>query len=280
YIAHLVDLDIPVLADRGRYGGYRLARGYRLPPLMLTDDEAIAVVIGLQGGGRPGGSDLARATAASKVRRVLPDRLAARLDALLRTPGLADDLPRPEAPDGTVLLTLADAVERHRMTAMTYTDRLGRAGERTVAPHGLALVGGRWYLAAHEPARGGIRVFRLDRITDVRATAESFDPPADVDALALVQESRATTPYRHTVQLRVLGPLAEVRAQWPAELAVIDPPDAAGWCRVVIRAESLDWLPRLIAGSDLPLIVDRPAELQERVRELGARLIASAATAP
>src|SRR5580658_1138222 len=84
YVDHLIDLDIPVESVRGRYGGYRLATGYRLPPLMLSDDEALAVLLGLIAGRRTGlAAGTASETAAAKIRRVLPERLARRLDAVL-----------------------------------------------------------------------------------------------------------------------------------------------------------------------------------------------------
>src|SRR3954447_21606581 len=110
YVGHLIDLDVPVESVRGRYGGYRLPRGYRLPPLMLSDDEALAVLLGLVAGRRAGlatttGTGTANETAAAKIRRVLPAGLAERLDAVLESlaftaePG---DLPRPQT---GVLLT-------------------------------------------------------------------------------------------------------------------------------------------------------------------------------
>src|SRR5271167_1445983 len=99
YVDHLIDLDVPVESVRGRYGGYRLAPGYRLPPLMLSDDEAVAVLLGLVAGRRTGllaGAGAASETAAAKIRRVLPERLARRLDALLGS--LAFTAPPGEAP--------------------------------------------------------------------------------------------------------------------------------------------------------------------------------------
>src|SRR5512146_3226315 len=123
YVDHLLDLDVPVESVRGRYGGYRLAPGYRMPPLMLSDEEALAVLLGLVAGRRSGlmtlstdiGAGTASETAAAKIRRVLPQRLARRLDAVLGSLAFTGS-PDPEstAPDSGVLLCIADAVSHHR----------------------------------------------------------------------------------------------------------------------------------------------------------------------
>src|SRR5438876_1154627 len=116
YADHLTDLDVPVESVRGRYGGYRLGPGYRLPPLMLSDDEALAVLLGLAAGRRSGllaGTGTASETAPAKIRRVLPGRLARRLDALLGSVAFTAPPASADAADSAVLLSVADAV-RHR----------------------------------------------------------------------------------------------------------------------------------------------------------------------
>ena len=112
YADHLLDLDVPVESVRGRYGGYRLAPGYRMPPLMLSDDEALAVMLGLIAGRRIGlvtATGTASETAAAKIRRVLPGRLARRLDAVLGSLAFTASPGQTPAPDGAVLLSIADA---------------------------------------------------------------------------------------------------------------------------------------------------------------------------
>src|ERR1700693_290670 len=116
YVDHLSDLDVPVESVRGRYGGYRLASGYRMPPLMLSDDEALAVLLGLVASRRTGlvtTTGAASETAAAKIRRVLPERLARRLDAVLDSLAFTGPPGETPAPDTGVLLSIADAV-RHR----------------------------------------------------------------------------------------------------------------------------------------------------------------------
>jgi len=149
YVDHLIDLDIPVRSVRGRYGGYRLAPGYRMPPLMFTDDEALAVMLGLVAGLRAGlvtASATAMENAAAKIRRVLPEALGRRLDALLATADFTTAA-RPAATRETgVLLMLAEAARHRRPVAVSYTTRDGRQSERTVHPYGIVVHSGRWYV--------------------------------------------------------------------------------------------------------------------------------------
>src|SRR5580693_8849138 len=124
YVDHLLDLDVPVESVRGRYGGYRLASGYRMPPLMLSDDEALAVLLGLVAGLRSGLATTAGAaseTAAAKIRRVLPGRLARRLDAVLDSLAFTAPPGETPVPDTGVLLSIADAGRNRRPVSIRYT---------------------------------------------------------------------------------------------------------------------------------------------------------------
>src|SRR5580692_4107997 len=129
YVDHLIDLDVPVESVRGRYGGYRLASGYRMPPLMLSDDEALAVLLGLVAGRRTGlmtTTGTASETAAAKIRRVLPERLARRLDTVLESLAFTALPAEFPAPQTAVLLTIADAVHHHRPVWIRYAAASGR----------------------------------------------------------------------------------------------------------------------------------------------------------
>jgi len=146
YVDHLIDLDVPVESIRGRYGGYRPVSGYRMPPLMLSDDEALAVLLGLVAGRRTGlvtTTGAASETAAAKIRRVLPERLARRLDAVLDSLAFTAAPGEKPAPDTAVLLSIADAVSHRRPISIRHTARDGRRGERTLHPYGLVSHSGR-----------------------------------------------------------------------------------------------------------------------------------------
>ena len=292
YVDHLVDLDVPVESVRGRYGGYRLAPGYRLPPLMLNDDEALAVLLGLVAGRRAGlltTAGTASETAAAKIRRVLPERLARRLDSVLDS--LAFTAPPGEfaTPETGVLLTIADAVRHRRPLSIRYTARDGRRSERTLHPYGIVTHSGRWYVTGNDPGIDQDRTFRLDRIADARTLPGSFEPPAGLDPAQRVLSGLAEAAYRHEVSLRIQGTVEQIRARLPTSVAKVqestptegtDPegadPDTGRWLRVELRVERLDWLPAVLASLDRPFVIERPDELRELVAALADRLAASA----
>ncbi|MFD5648925.1 helix-turn-helix transcriptional regulator [Streptomyces sp. NPDC127039] len=296
YVDHLVDLDVPVESVRGRYGGYRLAPGHRMPPLMLTDDEALAVLLGLVAGRRTGitaAAGTAGETAAAKVRRVLPERLRRRLDAVLDSLTFTTAPAESAAPEATVLLPVADAVRHHRPLAIRYTGGRGGSGgrgggggggERTVYPYGLVAHAGRWYVTGRDLSVGADRTFRLDRIHGARVLPGTFEPPPGPGPAERVLTALATAPYRHEVTVRVRGTAEEIRARLPGSVAVVaadDGGDGAGaWCRVEIRAERLDWVPGVLASLDRPFVVERPDELRGLVADLAGRLMDAARTTP
>jgi predicted DNA-binding transcriptional regulator YafY len=285
YVDHLRDLDVPVRSIRGRHGGYRLAPGFRMPPLMLTEEEALAVLLGLTAGRRAGlvvdtaGVD-GSGSAAAKLCRVMPDALRHRVDALLGSTRFTA-AGRPAVPaEARVLLLVAEAARDRRPVALTYTDRDGRTSERTLFPYGIVAHSGRWYLAAADPAAGPdgeARTFRLDRISAPAVRAGTFVPPDGFDAAAHVVAGIARAPWAHAVSVRVRGTVDHVRAHLLVGIATVqeidpDPADGAPQVRVEIRAERLDWVPALLAGLDRPFVVEGPDELRDLVRALARRL--------
>ncbi|WP_394619207.1 helix-turn-helix transcriptional regulator [Lentzea sp. JNUCC 0626] len=264
YVGHLLDLDVPVESVRGRHGGYRLVAGYRMPPLMLSDDEALAVLVALAPV-----TGTASETAAAKIRRVLPARLGGRLDDLMGA--LAFTSPGTNAaPEAAVLLALADAVTHHRPVSIRYP-----SGERALHAHGLVAHAGKWYVTGVDPALGEERTFRLDRIASVRTLPGSFEPPEAFDPAERLLAGFATAPHRHEVTLRIRGSVEQIRARLPASVAVVEP-GADGWPHVELRVERLDWLPGVLAALDLPFVIERPDELRDLVLGLAERLGRSA----
>ncbi|MGY0021385.1 helix-turn-helix transcriptional regulator [Streptomyces sp. cg35] len=287
YVNQLIDLDVPVESVRGRYGGYRLAPGYRLPPLMLSDDEALAVLLGLIAGRRTGLTTTERTaseTASAKIRRVLPKRIARRLDTLLQALAFTDQPGDVDTPDAEALLTVADAVRHRRPVSIRYTDRDGRRSERTLHAYGVVAHAGRWYVTGKDALLGEDRTFRLDRIADVRTLPGSFEAPAGIDPAQRVLSGFATAEYRHEVTLRIHGTVEQIRARLPAGVASLDEsaPAPGGdqaterWLRVEMRVERLDWLPPVLASLDRPFVIERPDELRELVTALADRLASCA----
>ncbi|WP_328543276.1 MULTISPECIES: YafY family protein [unclassified Streptomyces] len=285
YVDQLNDLDVPVEAVRGRYGGYRLAPGYRLPPLMLSDDEALAVLLGLVAGRRGGlTADTASETAAAKIRRVLPERLARRLDTVLESLAFTASPGRRAIPDAEVLLTVADAVRHRRPLSIRYTDRDGRRSERPLHAYGIVAHSGRWYVTGTDPGIGEDRTFRLDRIAAARTLPGSFEAPAGLDPAQRVLSGFATAEYRYAVTLRIHGTVDQIRARLPASVANVEEtaptarvdPGTERWLRVELRAETLDWLPPVLASLDRPFVIERPDELRSLVIALADRLASCA----
>jgi predicted DNA-binding transcriptional regulator YafY len=277
YVEHLLDLGVPVESVRGRYGGYRLVAGYKLPPLMLTDDEALAVLLGLLAGRRTGlstASMTALESASAKVRRVLPTSLAARLESLLETVEFTSP-ERPQADlESDVLLRLAHAARNRRPVHIDYSDRTGRRTSRTLHPYGIVAHHGRWYVSGEDSVRAEVRTFRLDRIADVRDEPGTFSPPEDFDAAEHLLAGISRTRWRHEVSVRVLGEPDEIVGRLPRGIASVESLDD-GWARVRLRAERLDWVPGVLVALDAPFVIEAPDELRSRISELAARLTTS-----
>jgi predicted DNA-binding transcriptional regulator YafY len=277
YIGALQDLGIPVEGQRGVGGGYRIRPGFRLPPLMLTDDEAVAVALGVQAAGRLGLSGSAEAAegALVKIHRVLPDGLRRRVEALEATLDFTSRAPKGAPVGGNTVLLLADAIRRRRRVRGTYRAFSGDETRREVSPHGLVVHSGRWYLAAHDHLRDDLRTFRVDRMRRLRVVTEAaVDPPEGFDGVAYVSTSLARVPWRWEVEVLLDLPVDEAARRVPATLAeVVDEGEATV---LRMRVGSLDWMATVLAGLGCDFTIRRPNELRESVRALGERLARSA----
>ncbi|TDD68820.1 helix-turn-helix transcriptional regulator [Actinomadura rubrisoli] len=270
YAARLEDLGVPVVAERGRYGGYRLMPGYKLPPLMLTDDEATAVVLGLLAGRRMGLPGQATESALAKVQRVLPAALRERVQALRETLGFTLAARDAAAPATEALLTLAAAARERRRVRLRYRSWRGADSERDLDPYGLVFHSGRWYVTGHDHRSGEVRTFRVDRVASAEPGTAAFEIPGGVDPVRHVTRSLAAVPYAHEVEVVLETSLAEARRRVPASTATLTEVD--GGVLMATRAERLDGMARMLAGLGWPFIVRRPAELRDHVRDLARTL--------
>jgi predicted DNA-binding transcriptional regulator YafY len=272
YADTLTDLGIPVTADRGRYGGYRLSPGYKLPPLMLTDDEAVAVVLGLIAAGQIGltAQTPAAAAAEAKISRVLPAPLADRLAALRQSLGFTMRAAEHDAPGSDILLVLGSAIRSHQRLTITYRTRADEVGDRDLDPYGLVFHSGRWYAVGHDHRSGEIRSFRADRIAAITPTGQRFPPPEGFDPVEHLNRQWATRGYRWQVEVLIDGELAAIRRRVPASVAELTPTDHGLLMRC--RAERLDGMAQMLAGLGRPFTVLAPQELRPAVAEYAARL--------
>ncbi len=273
-VQRLVDTDVPIESVRGRYGGYRLAVGRRVSPIMLTDEEAVAVFLGLSEAQSSSDSpDLAAQIALAKIRRSLPAASVDRLEAVMRAAALSPS--RLDVPDAGVLLTVSDALRARRPLELRYRDAEDTPSRRTVHPFDLLVHAGRWYLDAFDVERAEERTFRVDRIRSARALPGVFpDPVARAERPPLVDRF-AGADYRWRVRLRIQASVPQIRAHFPESVAVVESiEDAPGWHRLSIQAKRLDWLPAVIAGlGDHEVIVDEPEDLGALLHATATRML-------
>jgi predicted DNA-binding transcriptional regulator YafY len=267
YALRLAELGIPVEARRGRYGGYRLLPGYKLPPLMFTDDEAVAVVLGLLVGERLG---IATDGALDKIRRVLPAQLRDRVAALRETLGFTLMPREGTMPDASVLLVLAAAARDRQRVRLTYRSWKGEDSSRELDTYGLVFHSGRWYASGYDHRRGQVRTFRVDRVVSVAPLPVTYADPGGFDVVAHVTESLAAVPYAHEVEVVLDLPLTEARRRIPPAVGTLTEVD--GGVLLCTRAESLDGMAQLLAGLGCPFTVRTPESLRGAVRALAERL--------
>jgi predicted DNA-binding transcriptional regulator YafY len=271
YALRLADLGIPVTAERGRYGGYRLLPGYRLPPLMLTDDEAAAVVIGLLAAERLGHPVAGISTALAKIQRVLPATLSERVAALCQTLDFTQHQRKPAvAADTGTVLTLATAASQHQRVRLRYRSHAEQDSERDLDPYGLVLHSGRWYVTGRDGKSGELRTFRVDRVSEALLSGVSFDPPAGFDPVQHVTRSLAAVPYAHEIEVVLATTLANAQRRIPPTVATLA--ETEGGVLLTGRAEHLPGLAAMLAGLGWPFTVRRPAALRDEVRALSDRL--------
>ena len=273
-VDRLRDLGYPVEARRGVDGGYQLAAGVALPPLTLDDDEAVALVVGLQTVAAGGVAGLAEASvgALAKVSQVMPARLRRRVDAL-QAMTVATGRPGGPAVDPAALSTVALACRDTERLRFAYTAVAGEQTEREVEPLRLVLLGRRWYLVAYDLARHDWRTFRLDRLARPAAAGVRFRPrqlPAE-DAADFVRRSIRELPVAETVEVVVRAPADDVRRRL-GNWATIEPLDGDS-CRALLQADGLRWPVMALAGLEAEFSVIGPPELGRELAEVARRFV-------
>ena len=274
-VVSLQDLGVPVEAERGPGGGYRLRPGFRMPPLMLTATEATAVALGLIAARREG---LDADGALAKIRRVLPDDVRLRVEALEQTLRFTGITHEAMAPKGENLLLLAEAARRGRRVHARYAASDGTESERELSPYGVVAHAGRWYVPAHDHGRGEPRALRADRFCTVSLGGRGTPPPADFDAIAFVSLTLARVPWTHAVEVVLHATPEEAAERFSPTLAELEPAGEGTLLRM--RADSLDWVAGLLAGAGCAFTIRRPDELRASVSALADRLRHAAAEPP
>lgn len=279
YITILEELGIPITTDRGRHGGYSLVPGFKLPPMMFTGDEALALSLGLLAARSLGLKELspAVASAQAKLERVMPAKLKRRVRAIDETVSL--DVSRSEDPTGfnRALDVLSSAAQSGERVHLRYVTAEEDASERDVDPYGLAYRASRWYVVGYCHLRKDLRSFRLDRIEEVRPLGIAFTRPPGFDALGHLVFSAATMPRRHTIEVWLDTDLKTARRELRDTIGVFEP--ANGGVALFAQADDLDWFARQLARVPFAFEVMGPETLRVAVKRWGERLQRSAAPA-
>jgi len=272
-IERLRALGYPVTATPGVGGGYRLGAGAGLPPLLLDDDEAIAVVVGLRtaaDGGVQGLED-ASTHALAKLEQVLPSRLRHRVDTLQAATAA---LPLPGAAVATDVLTaIADTIRAHERLRFDYRAFDGSSSARTVQPYLLVHTRGRWYLAAWDEKRAAWRTFRADRIQPRIPNGPRFtprEPPAGGIA-ALVERTLGSASWRYRSAVKVHAPAEVVAAKLP-RWVLVESIDAAT-CRAHVGSDNPKALALWLGALDADFEISNSPELTDVLVELAHRYL-------
>lgn len=275
YIRVLEDIGIPIMAERGRYGAYSLVPGFKLPPLVFGDDEALALSLGLLAARRLGLADAAPAVASAlaKLERVMPAALQKRVRAVAETVTL-DLSQSAAATDSEALLELSAAAQSQRRVRLDYRAADGAASRRDFDTYGLTFRGGRWYAVGHCHLRRELRSFRLDRIVTVMALDQSFGRPANFDAAAQLELAMATIPRAIAVEVLLRADLAQVQAESLGSIGVFEARDDGVLLRT--RTDSLDWFARQLARLPFEFDILLPDELRAALGDHIARLARAA----
>jgi predicted DNA-binding transcriptional regulator YafY len=272
-IERLRQLGYPVESLSGPGGGYRLRAGATMPPLLLDDEEAIAIAVGLRTAARASvtGIEETSLRALVKLEQVLPTHLRRRVRALgSATVTMPDGGPTVDPQALTVIAAACRDSERVRFA---YRRRDGTESRREVEPHSLVNLGRRWYLLAWDRRREDWRTFRVDRLTRAAATGVRHSPrelPAK-DAAEYVARSIASAPNRYEARVTLHAPVEQVRERAPARWGELEPIDARS-CEYRTGDDDLDWLALRIAMLGVDFEVHEPPELAERLRSLARRV--------
>jgi predicted DNA-binding transcriptional regulator YafY len=271
YIATLEEMGIPIVSERGRYGAYGLVAGFKLPPMMFTNDEALALSLGLLAARGLGLAENAPAVASAraKLERVLPADLKRRARAIDESVALDFTTPLTGA-DQHVLGVLSLAAQAQQRLRMKYRDANDSESERNFDPFGLGFRGGRWYVIGHCHLRRGMRSFRVDRIIDVHAIAASFLRPAGFDALDYLSKAIANLPRSTAVEIRIAAGLLDAQAQFPGGIGVFEP--CADGVLLRARTDHIDWFARQLARLPFEVEILQPANLRVALRKHAQRL--------
>lgn len=276
YVATLQELGIPVEAHRGKYGGYHLRPGYRMPPLMLSTDEAVALTLALAAMREPAGdAEAPPVRALGKLLRALPQGVGDRVqDVLTAVTPPSDGWLASSAPDPGLLGVVAAGIVAHRRCRVRHLATDGTSTDREINPYGVAVVRGRCYVHGWCHLRKARRTFRMDRLAQVTLLRSTFRMPRDLDVAKAVKRSLALARPEWPVSLRFDGPVDEVRQWIPADLGVCEAIDAHT-TRVRSSTSNPDYFVLRISDHPFAMTVEEPQALRDAFARAAERMLVS-----
>jgi|SRR5579863_370996 len=280
YIMHLQDVGIPVEGNIGRYGGYRLRPGFKLPPLLFTEEEATAIMLGLLANPwlEIGQSSAAIEGALAKVSRVLPLRARERLEAVSSHLVLFPHNQQAR-PDASLLIDLSGAIHASQRIAIDYRSHSNASTHRKVEPYGITGWRGHWYLGGYCCLRHDYRSFRLDRIQQVQILSETFEKAEDFDYEAFVKENyRKNDAGGMHIEVEFQADMSTVQQRIPAIYGTLTPTPTG----VLLQEQydDVEGMARYLMALNLPFVIHNPPELREALLRLGERMILIATASP
>jgi predicted DNA-binding transcriptional regulator YafY len=262
YIARLQDLCVPVASVRGAGGFYYLKPGFRLPPLMFTEEEAFAVALGLRALRQLGLSAFAPATegAAAKLGRVLPDALR---DSIQRVDEVVALEPGPWviSASGECLIRVSAGIRARRRLNFQYESHAGEHSQREIEPYGVVHVDGRWYMVGRCLLREALRTFRLDRVSRVELGASTFERPADFDARAYLRQSMPFVQSKFNIEVWLDRPLVELRSHFALYRVALQ--EESGGTMIRCGRDHLDLFAAMLLSLGCRVLVRAPDELKQ-----------------
>ena len=272
YIVLLEELGIPVTTERGRHGAYMLVAGFKLPPMMFTDAEALALSMGLLAARSLGlhAGESALASAQAKLERVMPDSLKRRLRAVETTVSIESPGALAAHANATTLMLLTHAAHAAERVHLHYRSAQGEESQRDFDTYGLGFRGGAWYAVGHCHLRRGVRGFRVDRIVEIRPLPARFTRPKGFDVLDWLTRAIATLPRAHRVEVLLHTDLAKARNAFFPAIGLFE---AAG-DGVLLRArtDDLAWFARQLARVPFELEIRTPRRLRKELLAHATRL--------
>jgi predicted DNA-binding transcriptional regulator YafY len=271
YVLILREAGIPIDSVRGPYGGYRIGRGIRLPPLTFNAAEALGLVMAvLDGHHDAADSDDPVGSALAKIMRSLPEAVAAQAEAVRRTTAPAPDRAAAR-PDPETTTTLVQACSSRRRVRLDYRSEAGSEWVTEVEPWAVVVRHGRWYLLCRSCGSGGQRAYRVDRIRGVEVLDDGFEPPSDLDAVAVLEEHLASG-WEYAAEVVIDAPLHVAGPCLPRALGRLEPLDAVR-TRLVGSTSNPMWYAEQLAALPAPFHILGGPELRSAARDIGQRML-------